>query len=657
MAASSLQFLNSILTVMPAVQARQLSEILQKLQVSGTVRNASEYSAKLSELAALINDTIPVPSMSQIRSLVWDLCSSDAHNIMMDAAKNDIEAAFLQVGEIGNKLNDHHILFMENLIADLERGLKKQENEIRRLEWLADYNNEFTDVLVNNFNSSSLLQVSRSDSEASTLYFDNRTYQSRTANELPSAIVSEHGSKLILDIEQDPLIRPVSVKIHSDDNSHSTDINVDYESDLNNIIDGKNGTYWTNNVYLQNKVEKVTTILEFSFGLAKDVSYVIIEGATKEPFFVELIQGLLPSGERVDLSTSSHEVNGSIRIDFLRSNLTSVLITFAVYTFRREEYYVSEDLSILTALDSTNKYNLQTLSNSLSPALRRIITSNQALSICNIPQLVNNQICSCVYSLSLDNVWFGNAVYTDAGLFVSKPLSVTNPGIIAVRANESSDTSNSIEYEIIKIDRTPKYKETKFPIPKLGQSSVTKERLILTKTSVNSTINNIGALRFLPYIPVDFEVGDTEPISIYRNNSQISLDSGDWMFAISEASLGDISSLEWKSSFVGLSFDDYTITPAKLWIKITEPILNAVYACSYNIRTSDTISSDETKTVWLDKEKIIALLDNGKVQVVSDPDMSIDSDLFLQITLRRNSSSQSKTPELYEYALLASKYE
>ncbi len=59
------------------------------------------------------------------------------NNMMMKSLKNDIEAAFLQVDEIGTKVDDHHFLLMKNLIADMERGLADQENQIRRLEWLA----------------------------------------------------------------------------------------------------------------------------------------------------------------------------------------------------------------------------------------------------------------------------------------------------------------------------------------------------------------------------------------------------------------------------------------------------------------------------------------------------------------------------------------
>ena len=69
------KYLNSILRIMPAVQARQITDLLQDLQSKGTVRNAGEYKDKLRELSVIVNDTVPKPSFQQVRSLVWTLCS------------------------------------------------------------------------------------------------------------------------------------------------------------------------------------------------------------------------------------------------------------------------------------------------------------------------------------------------------------------------------------------------------------------------------------------------------------------------------------------------------------------------------------------------------------------------------------------------------
>lgn len=649
---------------MPAVQARQIADLLQDLQSKGVVRNAGEYKDKLRELSVIVNDTVPQPSFQQIRALVWSLCSSDAHNAMMQAFKNDIEAAFLQVDEIGEKLNDHHELLMKNMISDLERALDEQDNYIRKLEWLADNTNEFSFVLVNSFKSSSLLQVPRSEFGSDSLYFDNRTYEQKSSTELPSAVVSERGQKLILGITNDPVINPVGVAIHFDENSYETNVNVDIDNPTSNIIDGQRGTFWFRNVYLQDKVEKVTTVLEFDLGKGRDVNYIIIEGGTQEPFFVENIEGITPDNHRVDLDSTSTEVDGKIRIDFVRTFVRSVKVTFAVYTYHKMDYWIPEDTNVHGVLDTGDRFNRLKRRDYLASVSREALASDNLSDLLNVPTPITNQVNSFRYTLALDNVWFGNDLYKDSGIFVSKPLRVTNIGAMAVRADEREETGtvrNSIEYEIIKIDVSPKYKETKFSIPKLGQNSIVSERLIFTKRVDNSTIKNTGMLRFCPYIPNDYTILEEQPIKIYLNGEQLTLGS-QWEYAFAKSSTVN-TTLDWKQVFTPPAggFTEYTLNPPKVWVKIINPVTNGTYTVDYTIRTSDYninyAGSNEQATLWLDKDKTVYLNKDGHVHFKQDdPDVTIESDIYLQITLRRNKSSQSSTPELYEYVVLATSY-
>ena len=659
------KYLSSVLKVMPAVQARQIADLLQDLQSKGTIRNAGEYQDKLQELSALITGSVPKPSFQQIRSIVWALCSSDAHNAMMQAYKNDLEAAFLQVDEIGEKLDDHHELLMKNIITDLERGLNEQENYIRKLEWLANQNNEFSQVLVNSFVSSSLLQVPRSEFGSDSLYFDNRTYEQRTSVELPSALVSERGQKLMLDVTNDPVVKPVGVIIHSDSNSYETEVNVDIENPITNIIDGERGTFWFRNVYLQNKVSKVTTVLEFDLGKGKDIKYIIIEGGTQEPFFVENIEGITPDNYRITLDSTSREVDGKLRIDFTRSFLRSVKVTFAVYTYHKVDYWTPKSTDVHNILDTGDRYNRLIRRDNLAFVVRNALASDNLINLANVLDPISQQLNAFRYTFALDNVWFGSDLYKDAGVFVSKPIHVRNAGTLAIRADEQADTGttrNNIEYEIIKIDRSPKYKETRFPIPKIDQNSVVSERLILTKRVNNTPIKNAGQLRFCPYIPNDYTglLSQSVPITVYLNGESINCGS-DWEFAFANSSIVN-GGLDWKDVLTsGSTFSSYTLNPPKVWIKIINPSPSGVYTVDYTIRTSDyninESGTNEQQTIWLDADKTVYLNKDGRVHFKrEDPDVTIESDIYLQITLRRNKASQSYTPELYEYAVLVSSY-
>jgi hypothetical protein len=652
------RYLNSVLRVLPAVQARQITDLLNDLKATGEVRNAEEYQVKLQELATVINDVEPKPSFKQVRALTWHLATAEAHNTMMKALKNDIEAVFLQVDEVGEKVDDHHFLIMRNLAADMERGLADQENQIRRLEWLAGESNEFSIALVNAFISASLQRISRSDFEANTLYFDNRTYQNKTGTELPSAVVSEHARKLILGSTNEPAIHPLSVRLLTDASSYGTQIQTDIDNEINNAIDGTRGTFWTRDVYLSEAVPKVTTVLHFDLGVARDINYIVLEGATEAPFFVDRIDAIAPDGHKVNLLDTSTEVSGFARIDFDQVIAKGVKITFSVKSYIRAEYFTNPKAQIFDALSPVDPFDEVAMSRDLGPLAAEVVASERLVDVLNIPTGNAQQINSYLYPFALDNVWFGNSKYVDSGVFVSKPLKGNDFGVIAVRANEvvgAGDIQNSIEYDIIKKDISPKFKETRFPIPRLGQTSVVSERLILTKREQDSTIKDAGALRFCPWVDPDYDplVDLIDPVIVYKNGIQLTKGS-DFLLAIGNTFDG--SELNWLSNFLDTTdFANYTLSPPKMWIKIIGPDSSAVYTVSYTIRTSDTYIDDNT--VWMDTDNTMFLSDGGRVYFRRDnPDVTIESELYLQITLRRNTASQSTSPELREYALLGATY-
>lgn len=709
-------YLNSILKIMPAIQARQIADLLSKLKVSGEVRNAEEYAAKLQELSTLINDQNPIPSFNQISSGIWYVCESAAHNAMMTALKNDLEALFLQVDEIGMKVNDHHFLVMKNLAADLERGLADQENKIRRLEWLAGQDNEFSLALVNSFVSASSFKIPRSDSLDSVLYFDNRTYTSKTEDELPSAVVDDMGEKLVLGVSNDPIVYPVSVRQLNDEYSYGTEEDVDTQKDLTNLIDGTRGTYWTRNVYLSAPVPKVTTVLEFDLGTGKDINYISIEAASSEAFIIEDIKGVCPDGSLLSLIDSSLEISGKTRIDFNRVFIKAFQITFAMYSYNKAEYFIPDQFklnevinpytsykktvrtvrtdsiqnvatvmsipsenksesvsntnltksistrdSLVNIVPSDKRIDRISLDNDLGPIVREVLVSENLSDLLNITKPVKRtQINSFSYTIALDNVWAGNSKYASSGIFVSKPLAADNIGVLAINTFENTidaDSANSIEYQIIKRDKYPFFKEVNFPIPSLGQTDVVSERLMLTKKESRSDFEDAGKLRFCPYVKPDWTVVDPVPILVYENGNELLL-GADYEYAIKTvtSSLGQ-AALDWEgTNFISAAnLDNYKLETPKLWIKILRPNSSSIYTVDYEIRTSDSYMTD--KNLYLDVDKTIFLSDGGRVRFRRDNlNATIKSDIYLQITLRRNVATQSKSPELLEYAILGATY-
>ena len=297
------------------------------------------------------------------------------------------------------------------------------------------------------------------------------------------------------------------------------------------------------------------------------------------------------------------------------------------------------------------------------------MASKNMADLCNVPEYTAQAVNYYSYMFALDNVWFGNSLYDNTGIFVSAPLSLNDLGVLAVNTSSNTETGvvqNSIELEIIKIDRSPKYKITKIPIPYLGQTTVTSERLVLTRRETNAVVYDVGMLRFLPYVASTWDgitpPPDPDPITIYENGT--ALTTADWEFAIAEEDLASNWSLDWQTGFANatswtetLTQTGYKLSPPKMWIKIKNPELNAVYTVDYTIRTSDSHTADDNYTIWLDKDQTAWLTNKGRVRFKQeDPDNTVKSDVYLQVTLRRNKSSQALSPELHEYAVLAAVY-
>jgi hypothetical protein len=648
------KYLDSVLRILPAIQARQISDLLSKLQASGQIKNISDYQLKLKELAAAINSSTPKPSFEMINAFVWNLCSSDLQNTLLQSAKNDIEALFLQVDEIGVKLSDHNILFMEGVISDLNRVIAEQEETISRLEWLKNPDNEFTTAITNTFSSSIIGRTERNMANTSFLYFDNRLQIGKPKTELPDAFVSEKGDKLILGSANDSIVIPVAVKEQMSSTSYSSDFSVDINTNINNIIDGQRGTFWTKNVYLPSAVPKVTTLIELNLGSSKDINYMIMETGITEPFIIEDLIGISYDGARIDLLNNPVTVDGLIRIDFPKNNISSVFLTISTNTYKKAEYHIPAENSIHDAVDTSNRFSKLSRRQAIEPAAAKALNSNNLTKVIGLEPVYEKRINSFLYSIVIDNIWFGNSEYNNVGIFVSKSLKISNIGALGLNTVEKEETGtirNTIEYDIVKIDKFPKYTEQRFSILPIGSTLIPCERLILTKRSDrNNYINSVGMLRFCPHVKENWTTGDSVPIVVYKNGAELRI-SSDWDFAISK-----ITDFEWKGSFeLANKFEYFTLSPANMFIRILNPDETAVYTVSYTARTSDAYSID-TK-LWLDSNQTIYMNRDNKIYFVQDdPDISIDSEVYLQITMRRNSAVSSTTPELESYVLLGASY-
>jgi hypothetical protein len=651
------KYLDSVLRILPAIQARQISDLLQKLQTSGQIKNTAEYQDRLRDLATAINSSTPKPSFERIRAIVWNLCNSDLQNTMLQAAKNDIEALFIQMDEIGEKLSDHNVLFMEGIVADLNKTINEQEETILRLEWIKNSNNEFTTAISNTFSSSTLGRTDRSELIASSLYFDNRLQIGKPKEELPDALVSEKGSKLLLNSTEDTIVIPITAKEHTNPLTYNTEVSVDINTDINNIIDGQRGTFWTKNIYLSSAVPKVSTIIELNLGSSKDINYMIIETGIAEPFLLEEIIGITYDGSKVDLLNGTVSITGTERVDFPKNNISSVLLTISTSTYRKAEYHLPAENIVHDAVDNSNRYSKLMRRQAIEPAAIKALNSNNISKIVGNESPFEKRINSFLYSIVIDNIWFGNSEYNNTSIFVSKSLKINNLGVLGLSTIEKVETGNirnTIEFDVVKIDRFPKYNEQRFPILPIGGTTIPCERLILTKKSnISNYTNTVGVLRFCPHVKSDWEIGDSNPFNVYKNGILIDLGgSNGWEFAIDKVG----NEPDWKVNYLdAITLTDYAYSPPKMLIRIKSPEESAVYSVSYTARTSDAYSAD-TK-LYLDSEQLIWMDREGKIYFAQEnPNIDVQSEVYLQITMRRNLPAVGSSPELDSYVLLGASY-
>lgn len=652
MAGSS--YLNTLLQTLPAEQTRQILEILTDLRNSGGILNPEEFNQKLRELTSVVNqDNRILPTIELLLALPMQLSRSILHNKMLVSAKNDIKSAFVQIDDMGSKLEDHNILFISNMIKDLEQAVNHQKETIKRLKWLAGKDNEFTHAIVDELTSSK--STSKSSVEVKKIY--NLYYDDRSNNIQNELFHDFAGNKLILSPKNNTVIYPTSVSHLSDEYSYQTENEVDDpQNKLVNIIDGKRGTFWTRNIYSSEKLPKVTTVMQFNFDMAKDVSYIHVETGTPEPLVVSSIIGISPEGNEINLHSSSTEIDGRIRIDFSNVFVKSIVVFFETTTYKKVDYFVPKDVNILDIFESNDVFSKLLKKEKIGKVVRKVMVSDKLADTLLSPDNAQNQkIEKYNYLFSLDNVWFGNENYEYSGMFVSKPLKIENVGTIGISTDDSISTvdniSDSIEYEITKIDQLPQYRASRIPIPKIGQSSISSERLVFSGQLYDSTVNDLASLRFCPFVSDNWVLGDTEPVKVYRNGIELQLGT-DWEFAVMSVDSITGNKLDFKSTFLSLpNFSEWNLLPQKMFIVIKNIDPNATYTADYDIRFSDYPNSN---TVWLDSDKESYLV-KDKI-IFKKPDNLVKSNIYLVIKMRRNLPSKFSTPKLFEYSLLGSSY-
>jgi hypothetical protein len=359
------------------------------------------------------------------------------------------------------------------------------------------------------------------------------------------------------------------------------------------------------------------------------------------------------------------------RINFERITTSALILQFKQenYVERQFEKKLGESLFHKAA---QGQNNLTPEVNSISEDLRNILTSPFILDIFSVANPTGDMRKYHEYILGFDNIKPGFNTFDMRSIFVSKKKTINSPAVVSLKVDEVRPvkspgetifTLSSFNYpsrtnaETVKLyhssveywlgvqrydDRDYLVSTDLLPILPLGASRIYHERLVLTRKTSTSYLNNdAGKLMF-------FTAADSSDVLLYRNGTLLTY-STDWDFVAD----GHASAL------TNISPGNGTPMSRGIYL-ISEPGVLDIFTVSYTPKVSNThiVPSD---TTILD---VVDLTGDRSVRVVKDNALVFDAtkdsfpikkaDLYLIVIMRRNSADPNISPALEEYMLVTS---
>jgi hypothetical protein len=474
-------------------------------------------------------------------------------------------------------------------------------------------------------------------------------------------------------------------------NSLRGERNVAFEnSDITNLIDGKNNTYWIEPILLSDvRQGGITVELALTMSASTDLNFIDIEPASRFPMTLTLLDYVDGNGTRQTLSAPNIELTGPTRLNFSRIATKTLILRFAQKNYNEVQF---------TPKMGTSNFHRAVLGQthlgvdmaSASEDLQKALSSNYVFELMNVETNTNEMMRYFEYLVGFDNLQPGFSRYMDRSVFVSAKQTVDKPGQFALKVDERRpiERGGALGIESVEHDYPENtYTEVEnfyhgsveywltvksygdedivistdtIPILPLGTSRVYHERLSLTHKSLSSlTSNNQGALRFYcddtPYDP-SHTTPDLNGVAVYRNGTLMSYGEesggGEWEFVPVYPAEGSNRVLTEPSPDLG--------TRMSRGIKIHNVRTLDIFTVSY----TPTVSNTRVIPIDVDTElfEIVDLIGDQSMRLYSDFIVLMDpfkngtevakADIYLTIIIRRNSAVESFTPFVEEFMVL-----
>lgn len=657
------RYLDKFRSTMPAIQGKQIIQLLSAMKDSGSLRTIAEYNAKLQELSQYLRSTNPQPFFKFFEAKIGDVIASDTFNAMVKSAQLDLEAAFNEAETIAQVLELHKQLFKLTVLKSMEQSLDDLEKAISQYEFLNSQIDKWDYLDFNTFNALDGGILSRELGDSS-LFYDIRRRQSISADETCS--VDIFGQQLEMPLVGDQEVKITNITVTNDAETSISMRNVgSVTGNLQNVRDGQKLTYWLYPVILDAPVTGgIRMKLCLDLGGLCDLNVLQIEPASPLPMILEKISYCTQAGVVTTVTLNQNLTKDSV-VNLGHITTSAITLTFKQIAYEATKYHYVAERNIWEKVWTDPSVPGETdysRLDQIAPELNDILQESEVIRILDIPDRPTYQEFTVYqYTFGFDNIRCYLKQYGTRGLFVSKPLRVQSPGLIGLRTTETIPTTIinnltyeacALEYYIVKqnydmndraIDR-----ETIPILPATSGLAIKNEWLLVDKND-DSAIRQIGSLRFVPDLSV-IPVVKTNLVGTLSIGPEESAD-----FVVRR--VGG----EWRETWAELQTDIENASglvepPIEIQIKLHNPGAHTIYTVDYTASTrnsdlADALQRDILPYVLMQDNTVLRCLENHGIRGVV-----AYSDIYLVLIMRNNSFNNKITPVLQDYKLLVSSY-
>lgn len=665
-------YLDALRSTINDVQAKHITNLLKKQKDSGEIQNLEDFRAKLAQLTSQILSDKLTPSLQVFYANLNEVIDSDTYSFMLDRIRDDLESIFSESNTLDDVISSHNDIINNVALKSIKYGINQLDNKVSFYEFLAN-GGSFNNALFSTFSANQNNRTFRTASDAGIFFQDPRT-----RNILETDVTLDTiGEQILLGTNNFAYFPIKSINQIFDSEATQSEVSVAFaSSDINNVIDGANGTYWTYSI-LQNTISStgITAKFQLDLGLFKEINFVEIECASIYPMELVRIEYYDANNNVTNINIFNPLLNQTNKISFAAISTNKINIVVQQFNALEVQY---ENKQINDNFDSIAAGNdVIPNTDSIAQEIRTSVVSSSLLqNALMVAQTATpgQSVKYFDYTVGFDNIRIGFADYSTDSIYVSSSLTVNDITQIGLKAKEirplesggnisnTSDTypttdvgyfHGSIEYYAI----LQNYNENnqlvdinQLALLPSNSTYINHERLVLSNKVGVSDVPNSGVLRFYTLNNTDDQKNN---IKVYREGTLLTY-ATDWV----------IEDFPYTNNFVPPNGN-----PTTVGIRILSPKNNNFYTVSYTPLFSTTrVHPSSIKNIDLNFNdingiKIIDLIGDGSVTMDQDNLINILSDkrdgqiitstkINLVIILRATSSNNDLTPAVEEYTMI-----